>query len=93
MPRDTKTFSVEDLIQPIETAPKDGTIFWGIVCGNATAMFWHEGFGEFISSYRRMQLATGLTFEDGKSYQDHSPIIHRPMSWLPKPKLPDAEDT
>ncbi|NKK06714.1 hypothetical protein GFL93_12670 [Rhizobium leguminosarum bv. viciae] len=85
--------TIESLVEPIESAPKDGTVFWGIVRGDAIAVFWHEGFGEFISSYRRMTLAPGLTWEDGKTYHDHSPVIHRPMSWLPKPKLPDTEDT
>lgn len=83
---------IEEFIHDISTAPKDGTTFWGIERGNAHHMFWHEGFGEFISSYRRMQLRAGLTFEDGKSYQDHSPVIHRPLMWMKKPALPDEAD-
>lgn len=83
---------LEDFIQDISTAPKDGTTFWGIERGCAHHMFWHEEFGEFISSYRRMYLRDGLNFENGQSYQDHSPVIHRPLLWMPKPKLIDEAD-
>ena len=36
----------------MEAAPKDGTKFWGLVGEDALAMFWHEGFGEFVTSFR-----------------------------------------
>lgn len=71
--------------QPIETAPKDGSKFWGDDDEDAVAMFWHEGFGEFISSYRRMTMAPGYTI-DGKGYKDHSPVVHKPHRWMPIPK-------
>jgi len=74
--------------QPIETAPTDGTRFWGEVDEDALTMFWHDGFGEFISTYRRMELAQGLTFEDGTTFRDHSPVIHRPKLWMPLPAPP-----
>ncbi|HEV2674098.1 MAG TPA: hypothetical protein VGV37_06110 [Aliidongia sp.] len=72
--------------RPIESAPKDGQKFWGRVGDDALAMFWHEGFGEFVTGYNRMSLGRGMTFEDtGLSYRDHSPSIQRPSEWLPLP--------
>lgn len=68
----------------METAPRDGRKFWGIVECDAVAMFWHEGFGEFVSSFRRMEMAPGYTI-NGKPYEDHSPVVHRPSAWLPIP--------
>lgn len=68
------------------TAPRDGEKFWGLIGDNAIAMFWHDGFGEFITGYRRMSLARGLTFEEtGLPYKDHSPEIQTPTGWLPLP--------
>lgn len=69
---------------PIETAPKDGTRFWGGVGDDAIAMLWHEGFGEFVSSWRRMEMASGYLI-NGKEYEDHSPVIHHPKVWMPIP--------
>lgn len=69
--------------RPIETAPKDGSKFWGNVDEDAIAMFWHEGFGEFVSSFRRLTMAEGYTI-DGASCQDHSPEIHKPTHWMPR---------
>ena len=77
--------------QPIETAPKDGTTFWGEVDGDAKTMFWHDGFGEFVSSFNRMTMASGYTV-DGLSYKDHSPQIHRPKFWCPKTEPPQEEE-
>ena len=69
--------------QPMETAPKNGSKFWGKVGDDAIAMFWHDGFGEFISSYRQMRLRPGLTFDDtGLDTSDHSPVIHKPTHWM-----------
>lgn len=74
--------------QPIETAPKDGTRFWGKVGDDAIAMFWHLEFAEFVSSFSRMTMAPGYTI-DGKAYQDHHPVVHHPKRWMP---MPDAHD-
>lgn len=74
---------------PIETAPKDGSRFWGDDGDDAIAMFWHEGFGEFISSYRRMTMAPGYTI-DGESFKDHSPVVHSPTRWRHIPVKEDA---
>jgi len=73
--------------QPIETAPKDGTKFWGLIDGDAISMFWHDDFGEFVSSYRRMTMAPGYTI-NGKQYEDHSPEIHKPMFWIERKEPP-----
>jgi hypothetical protein len=73
--------------RPINTAPKDSTKFWGLVGNNAITMFWHPKFNEFVSSYRRMTMAPGLTF-NGEITQDHSPIIHDPTHWMPIPEVP-----
>ena len=73
--------------QPIETAPKDGTKFWGLIDEDAISMFWHEDFGEFVSSFRRMTMAPGYTI-NGKQYEDHSPEIHKPMFWMERHESP-----
>lgn len=77
--------------RPIAEAPRDGTKFWGKVGEDAIAMFWHEGFGEFVSSYRQMSLASGYTFEDGSTSRDHSPDIHRPTHFMPMPPDPPGD--
>lgn len=74
--------------QPIETAPKDGTRFWGNVGDDAIAMFWHSTFGEFVSRFNRMTMAPGYTI-DGAAFKDHSPQIHKPTGWMPIPAPPD----
>lgn len=73
--------------RPIETAPKDGTRFWGKVGDNAIAMLWHDGFGAFVSSWRRIEMAAGYTI-NGKQYEDHSPVIECPTHWQPLPAPP-----
>lgn len=75
--------------QDISTAPKDGTWFWGLVDhADAIHMVWHPAFDEFVSSWRRMQMAAGWSI-DGQSTKDHSPDVQRPTHWmmptLPKP--------
>jgi len=70
--------------QPIETAPKDGTRFWGAVGDDAIAMFWHPEFSEFVSSFRRMTYAPQF----GGTSHDHSPVVHRPARWMPLPEPP-----
>lgn len=69
--------------QPMETAPKDGTRFWGRVGDSATSMLWHETFQAFVSSWRRMEFHNGWTYADtGLPYQDHSPVVHQPTAWM-----------
>lgn len=70
--------------QDIGTAPRDGSRFWGKVGDDAIAMLWHEGFGEFVSSWRRMEMAPGYTIDD-QPYKDHSPVVHHPEAWMPLP--------
>lgn len=74
--------------KPIESAPKDGTKFWGRVGEDALAMFWHPGFGEFVTSFRRMEMAPGYTI-DGAPFKDHSPEIRNPTAWQPLPPPPE----
>ncbi len=79
-----------EMWQPIDTAPKNGTRFWGKIDDDAIAMLWHEGFEAFVSSWRRMTMAEGFTV-DGKSFKDHSPEIQRPTAWMPIPPPPEAQ--
>ena len=72
---------------PMETAPRDGTEFWGLCEGDAITMFWHPELKVFCSSFRRMQMAEGYAI-NGKSYEDHSPVTHEPSHWMPLPDLP-----
>jgi hypothetical protein len=76
--------------QPIETAPKDGTRIHGAVNDDAIAVFWHDGFGEFVSSFRRMTMHNGYTI-NGKDYEDHSPVIHKPKFWKPLSTPPQEQ--
>jgi hypothetical protein len=71
----------------IASAPRDGTKFWGDDGEDAIAMFWHEGFGEFVSSFSRMTMAPGYLIDD-KPFQDHHPVIHHPTMWMPRLPLP-----
>ena len=73
--------------QPIESAPKDGTRFWGNVGDDAIAMFWHPKFEAFISSFHRMTMAPGLLI-DGQPFKDHSPDVRLPTHWMPLPEPP-----
>jgi hypothetical protein len=78
--------------RPIETAPRDGRRFWGACAGDAISMLWHDGFGAFVSSWRRMELARGMTFADtGLAYQDHSPVTHSPTHWMPEITPPSQQ--
>lgn len=78
------------IINPMETAPRDGTPFWGIVDADARHMLWHEQFGAFVSSWRRMVMAPGYKWVDENGaeheWQDHSPVTHEPTGWLPLPE-------
>lgn len=74
-------------LRPIEEAPKDGTPFHGLVGEDLIKMFWHDEFGEFVSSFRRMQMRPGYLI-NGKEYEDHSPIIHKPKYFRPLPEPP-----
>lgn len=72
---------------PIASAPKDGRMIWGNDGEDAITMFWHEGFNEFVSSFRRMEMAPGYLI-NGKPYEDHHPVVHKPTHWmLPKPPV------
>lgn len=75
--------------QPIDTAPRDGTRFWGMIEDDAIAMMWHHKFEAFVSSWRRMTMAPGYTFND-EAVHDHSPTIHEPKFWMPIAKMPTA---
>lgn len=68
--------------QPMSTAPVDGTRFWGSVGDDAIAMLWHEEFQAFVSSWRQITMAPGFTI-DGRTEQNHSPVVHRPKGWMP----------
>lgn len=74
--------------QPIASAPRDGTLFWGLVENDAIRMWWHAEFG-FVSAVRRMDLHDGSTHADtGLPYRDHSPTKHDPAFWMPVPTRP-----
>lgn len=75
--------------QPMETAPKDGSPFWGKLGDDAIRVFWHSGFKEFISSFRRSELTPGMIFEEtGATCNDHSPVIRKIEAWMPLPSPP-----
>lgn len=78
------------VIQPMETAPRDGEAFWGVVGDDALRMMWHPQFNAFVSSWRRMTMAPGYKWvaEDGAEHaqHDHSPVTHQPTGWLPMPE-------
>jgi len=76
--------------QPISTAPKDGTKFWGRSGEDAIAMFWHPKFNAFVSSFRIMTMHNGCTFADGSTEREHSPEAHEPTHWMPLPAPPTA---
>lgn len=73
--------------QPIETAPKDGTWFWGWIDPDAISMRWHDEFNAFVSSWREMTFAK--TYGGGKRL--HSPVTHTPAHWMPLPEPPEAD--
>jgi hypothetical protein len=79
--------------QPMDTAPKDRSRFWGKVKGDAISMEWHPGFEAFVSEWRVMTMENGYTFEDGSTSQEHSPRIYTPEAWMPIPAPPDSEPT
>ena len=73
--------------QPISTAPKDGSWFWGYIDGDALRMRWHQRFQAFVSSWRQMTMAPGYKIrdDDGEmvSELDHSPTVEHPEYWMP----------
>lgn len=68
-------------LQPMETAPRDASRFWGLEDDNLISMLWHPDFQAFVSSWRRMEMAPGYTI-DGKTFSDHSPVVHHPRAWM-----------
>ncbi len=80
-----------DSWQLIETAPKDGSRFWGKVGDDAIAMFWHPKFENFVSRFNRMTMAKGYTI-DGETSVDHSPNVHLPVYWMPLPEPPSMKE-
>ena len=70
-------------LHPIDTAPRDGTRFWGLVDGDLLAMCWHEHFGAFVRSWHEMTMASGYMFDDGSTVRLHSPDIQHPEYWTP----------
>jgi hypothetical protein len=86
---------VSDKWQPIETAPKDGTRFWGKVDDDAIAMLWHDKFQSFVSSWRCMTMAPGYLWQAKGSDEwvtehHHSPVTHDPTHWMPLPAPPES---
>lgn len=78
--------------KPISEAPRDGTPIWGMDGDDAIKMFWHPKFDAFVSGFNRMTLAKGYTFDDGSTFSDHSPTIHKPAYYMqPPPPPPTAE--
>lgn len=75
---------------PEDTAPRCGRRFWGKVGDDAVAMFWHPEFKAFVSRFSRITLADGLTFDDGKRWKDHNPVVHEPAGWM---EMPGIEET
>lgn len=76
--------------QTIESAPKDGTRFWGNDGDDAIAMFWHPQFEQFVSRFNRMMMAPGYTI-NGKTFEDHHPTTHEPTHWMPMSKPPVSD--
>lgn len=81
----------------MESAPKDGTSFWGRVGEDAIAMFWHPKFEAFVSRFHRMTMVPGYSFQEteGGPFEtevDHSPTVEQPTAWMPLPAPPEQEN-
>lgn len=72
----------------METAPRDGSPFWGKVGDDAIRMLWHDEFKAFVSSWNQMTMHNGWTFDDGSTVRNHSPVKHEPEAWMPMPPAP-----
>lgn len=78
--------------QPIETAPKDGAKFNGLVENDEIEMYWDDELLEFISGYEKVEPGMGWYFDDdGLNYKDCHPMIRYPTHWRPL-DLPAARD-
>lgn len=58
----------------IETAPRDGSQFHGLIGGDAVLMVWHWKFQAFVTGWRRMSWV-------GCKENDHSPEVCNPTHW------------
>ena len=83
--------------QPIDTAPKDGSLIIGLAWRRRSdggdriwRCWWQPEFEAWIEGGRKMSLAPGLTFEDGRTSKLHSPDYAYPTHWLPMPADPEA---
>lgn len=83
--------------QPIETAPRDGTLILGGYFnqpwaeshreGRVEACWYQPEFDAFISSCREMTMAPGYLI-DGERSKLHSPVVEDVTHWMPLPEPP-----
>lgn len=71
--------------QPIETAPKDGTVIIAARFDDSefvTRAWWQPEFDSWIEGARQIVMAPGY-FIDGGDRKLHSPQIVKPTHWQP----------